>query len=166
MNIALIGFMGTGKTSVGKRVAEQLEMTFLDMDDIIVERQGKDISRIFAEDGEPFFRQLERDLVGELAQRDGLVIATGGGVVLNDGNIADFRSSGVVICLSADPDIILERVTQETHRPLLEGDEKIRRILEILQARQGLYNAIPHQIDTTHLTVDEVVAQVVRLYRG
>lgn len=166
MNIVLIGFMGTGKTSVGKRVAEQLEMAFLDMDDIIVERQGKDISRIFAEDGEPFFRQLERELVGELARRDGLVIATGGGVVLNDDNITDFRSSGVVICLSADPNIILERVTQETHRPLLEGDEKIRRILEILEARQGLYNAIPHQIDTTHLTVDEVVAQVVRLYRG
>jgi shikimate kinase len=157
--------MGTGKTSTGKKVAEQLGMNFIDMDLIIEERQNRKISDIFETDGEPFFRQLEFDLAKELSTDDNQVIATGGGVVLNQENITNFESSGTVICLSADPQIILERVAKETHRPLLEGDEKINKILGILESRKNLYGAISNQIDTTNLNINEVAAKIIEIVK-
>ena len=163
MNIVLIGFMGTGKTSNGKKVAEQLGMTFIDMDHIIEEREDRKISDIFETDGEPYFRQLEFNLTKELSEKEHLVIATGGGIVLNQKNINNFESSGTVICLSADPQIILERVAKETHRPLLEGDEKINKILGILESRKELYGAITNQIDTTDLDIDDVVSEIINI---
>ncbi len=163
MNIILIGFMGTGKTSSGKKVAEQLGMTFIDMDHVIEERENRKISDIFETDGEPYFRQLEFNLAKELSSKDNLVIATGGGVVLNKENIVNFESSGTVICLTADPQIILERVAKETHRPLLEGDEKMAKILNILESRKKLYGAIANQIDNTDLDVDDVAAKIIKI---
>ena len=163
MNIVLIGFMGTGKTSSGKKVAEQLGMQFIDMDHLIEERQSRKISDIFETDGEPYFRQLELELAKELSGSDGLVIATGGGIVLNQENINNFESSGTVICLSADPKMIMERVAKENHRPLLEGDEKMAKILAILESRKELYGAITNQIDTSALNVDEVVAEIIKI---
>lgn len=165
MNLTLVGFMGTGKTRVGVRVAAELKMTFLDMDDLIEERQGKKISGIFAERGERFFRNLERDLAQELARRDGLVIATGGGIVLDPRNLSDFERSGPVVCLSATPEAIFRRIAAQTHRPLLQGGEKMRGILSLLEKRKPLYDAIPHQIDTTALSLDQVAAKVVAVYR-
>ena len=123
-NIVLVGFMGTGKTVVGKAVAEEVGMTFLDMDVVIEEREGRKISDIFAEDGEPYFRSLERKLIQELSDGSGLVIATGGGIVLNPENISDFNKSSLVVCLSLDPDIIMQRLLSDTTRPLLQGDDK------------------------------------------
>lgn len=162
-NIVLVGFMGTGKTSAGKSLAKQLKMTFTDMDDIIQKREGKPIPLIFAEDGEPYFRSLERNIVRELSAESGLVIATGGGIVLNQDNINDFSRTGLVVCLSADPGTILERVASDTTRPLLAGNDKLNKILTILEARRHLYNAIPHRVDTTRLTVDEVVNQIMAI---
>ena len=163
MNITLIGFMGTGKTTVGKGVAEQLGMTFVDMDDVIEAREGRKISDIFETDGEPYFRQLERHLVLELSGKNNQVIATGGGVVLNPDNIRDYTMSGIVVCLTATPEVILERVAKESHRPLLEGDEKMNKILGILESRKDLYAAIPHQVDTTTLAISDVIDRVVAL---
>ena len=162
-NIVLAGFMGTGKTGVGRKLADRLGRTFLDMDDVIVERQGKPIPRIFAEDGEPFFRALERDLVRELSARQGLVIGTGGGIVLNPENVADFSRTGLVVCLSATPQTILKRVEGDTNRPLLSGGDPMKKILDLLAKRQALYDAIPHQIDTSNLSLDEVVARIAAL---
>jgi shikimate kinase len=166
MNITLIGFMGTGKTTVGKGVAEQLGMTFVDMDDVIEAREGRKISDIFETDGEPYFRQLERHLVLELSGKNNQVIATGGGVVLNPDNIRDYTMSGIVVCLTATPEVILERVAKESHRPLLEGDEKMNKILGILESRKDLYAAIPHQVDTTELSPDEVMARIITMVDG
>ena len=166
MNITLIGFMGTGKTTVGKGVAEQLGMTFVDMDDVIEAREGRKISDIFETDGEPYFRQLERHLVLELSGKNNQVIATGGGVVLNPDNIRDYTMSGIVVCLTATPEVILERVAKESHRPLLEGDEKMNKILGILESRKDLYAAIPHQVDTTALSPDEVMARIITMVDG
>lgn len=163
-NIVLVGFMGTGKTTVGKRLAERLNMTFLDMDDVIEERQGKSIPRIFAEEGEPFFRSLERNLVHELSVKTGLVIGAGGGIVLNPDNIRDYSRTGLVICLSATPEIILERVAGETHRPLLAGGNKMKKIVDILESRRKFYNAIPCQVDTTELNIEQVVDRIIALY--
>lgn len=162
-NIVLVGFMGTGKTSVGKGLAQWLGLRFVDMDSIIEEREHKPIPRIFAEDGEPSFRALERALVRELAAQRGLVIATGGGIVLNPENVRDYSQSGLVVCLSATPDAIFHRVAADTNRPLLAGDKK-QKILEILGARRALYAAIPNQIDTTTLSVEGVVEKVAALY--
>ena len=165
-NIVLLGFMGTGKTTVGTLLASGLGMAFVDMDKVIEARAGKVISRIFAEDGEPHFRALERALVLELAGQEGLVIACGGGVVLNPDNVSDLGRSGLVVCLSAAPEVILKRVEKESHRPLLEGDERMQRILKILDARRPLYGAIPFQIDTTTLTPQQVVDLIRDRYAG
>ena len=175
-NIILVGFMGTGKTTIGRALADQLKRYFVDMDVELEARAGKPIPRIFAEDGEPVFRRMERNLVVELSRRpvrrspdlkesrdDGgsnLVIAAGGGIVLNPDNIRDFSATGHVICLKAAPDEILRRVSGSSQRPLLEQGDKAGRIRKLLMARQPLYDAIPEQVDTTGKTVAEVVAEV------
>ncbi len=163
-NIVLIGFMGTGKTSVGHLLAQQLDLAFIDMDALIEEREKRPITEIFATDGEPYFRAVERGLVQELSGQEGLVVGTGGGVVLNPDNINDFEASGLVVCLQATPEIILDRVMHDTTRPLLNGDDKMIKILGILEKRQALYNAIPHQVDTNGLTVEEVAEEICALY--
>lgn len=164
-NIVLVGFMGTGKTTVGKQLAAKLGMDFTDMDRLIEERQGKTVARIFAEDGEGRFRQLERELVRELSAKEGQVIAAGGGIVLNPDNVADFSRAGLVVCLIATAEAILERVGRESHRPLLEGDDKAKRIRQIIEARRRLYAAIPNQVDTTPLTPEQVTGRILDMYR-
>ncbi len=162
-NLILCGFMGTGKSEIGRRVAERLGSRFVDMDAIIESRAGKPISRIFAEDGEARFRAMERDLVRELAREQGLVIATGGGIVLNPDNLRDFAGSGLVVCLSAAPEEILRRVAGTAHRPLLNQPDPAAAVRNLLAKRQALYDAIPAQVDTSGKTVDEVVAAVLTL---
>ncbi|MBA4387004.1 MAG: shikimate kinase [Verrucomicrobia bacterium] len=165
-NIVLVGFMGTGKTAVGMALASELNLRFLDMDSVIVQREKKPIPQIFAENGEPYFRALERNLVGELAEQSGLVVATGGGIVLNPGNIADFARTGLVVCLSATPGAILKRVEHDTNRPLLAGGDKMKKITDLLNTRRHLYDAIPCQVDTTNLTVKEITGRISALWRG
>jgi len=159
-SIVLVGFMGTGKTTVGRLLAERLGLVFSDMDDCLVRRAGKTIPAIFAEDGEPAFRALERQVVIELAAQSGLVIATGGGVVLNADNIRDFSASGLLICLTASPEIILERLRGDTGRPLLSAGDKGEKIRSLLAARRHLYEAIPRKINTDALSADAIVQRI------
>lgn len=163
-NVVLIGFMGTGKSSAGRLAAERLGLRLVDMDTMIEERAGKKISDIFAEDGEAHFRALESKLAAELGHGHGMVIATGGGVVLNPANIPNLGRHGVVVCLRADPDVILKRVAQHTHRPLLETGEKAKAIVDLLKKRKPLYDAIPNQIDTSRMSVEAVAERIVELY--
>jgi len=163
-NIMLVGFMGTGKTTVGRIVAEKLNKSFVDMDEVIEQQAGKAISRIFADDGESHFRSLERQLVQELAAQENLVVAAGGGVVLDHRNIDDFNETGNTVCLLADPHTILGRVEKESHRPLLEGGDKAQKILGILESRRELYMAVPHKVDTTDLKPEQVVAEVIAIF--
>ena len=156
-NIVLMGFMGTGKSTVGKSLAAQLNLTFLDMDSLIEERAGKPIPRIFAEDGEARFRAMERELTQELSQQLGLVIACGGGVVLNPDNIRDYSQTGTVFCLTATPEVIFERTSKDRNRPLLEEQDRMKRIVELLAKRQSLYASIPEQVDTTKGTPEQIV---------
>jgi len=163
-NIVLIGFMGTGKTTVGRLLAERLDLAFTDMDDCIVERAGKTIPAIFADDGEPAFRALEREVVIDLSARGGLVIATGGGVVLNPDNIRDLGATGLLVALTATPDVILERLRHDTGRPLLSAGDKGEKIRTLLASRQHLYNAIPLRIDTDALTSGAVARRIMDHY--
>ncbi len=161
-NIVITGFMGTGKSTVGKEVARLLDCSFLDTDAEIEARAGKAIPRIFAEGGESSFRQMEANLCAELRERTGLVIATGGGTMLDPTNRAALEHRGIVICLSCSPEKILARV-KGTGRPLLAVADPAARVEQLLQTRRLVYESIPWQIDTTHLSISEVAARVVQL---
>lgn len=163
-NIVLLGFMGTGKSATGRIVARRLGREFVDMDSLIELRVGKTIPRIFKEDGEPRFREMERRLVVELAGRSHLVISAGGGVVLNSDNVRDFASSGVLICLTSSPEVILQRLRTDHQRPLLEEGEKAQRIVELLETRRALYEALPHHVDTTFLTPERAADKVIEIF--
>lgn len=162
-NITITGFMGTGKSAVGQEVARRLGREFVDMDAVIEARAGKSIPRIFAEDGEAAFRQMEAALCQELSARDGLVIATGGGALVNPANRAVMMRSGVVVCLVASPDEILSRVGGDASRPLLQVPDPRARIVELLATRREAYAAIPWQVDTTGLSVEEVAVRVIEI---
>jgi len=165
-NIVLVGFMGTGKSVTGRALARRLGRRFVDLDTLIEEREGMSIPRIFAERGEPEFRRLERALVRELAAQGDLVIAPGGGIVLNPDNIRDFAATGLVVCLRASPEMILSRVGHDANRPLLQTDDKLGRIRELLGKRQALYDAIPHQFETDGKTDEQVAAEILAVFRG
>jgi len=165
-NIVLVGFMGSGKTTVGKLLAEQTGMPLVDMDTQIEERSGKTINEIFAQDGEPHFRALEREMVQELASKDGQIISTGGGIVLNPNNIANFEKTGLVVCLLVDADTVLDRVRHDSTRPLLAGDKETK-IVELLQSRKHLYESITHKINTNGRPSPEPTAQeIIDLYES
>ncbi len=165
-NIVLVGFMGTGKTTVGRLLSETTGMPLVDMDTLIEARAGKTINEIFAEDGEPHFRWLERQLVQELAAGENQIISTGGGIVLNPDNIADFEKNGLVVCLLADAETVLERLQHDSTRPLLAGDKRTR-ILELLESRKPLYESIPHRIDTSGRPSPIPTAQeIINLYES
>ncbi|MEJ5312276.1 MAG: 3-dehydroquinate synthase [Anaerolineae bacterium] len=163
MNLVLTGFMGTGKTTVGREAAQRLGRAFVDMDDVIAARAGKPIPRIFAEDGEPAFRALEAAVCAELSAQDGLVIATGGGALVNPANRVTMQRGGVVVCLDARPDEILRRVGGNADRPLLNVPDPAARVAELLAARREAYAAIPWHVETSGRSVDAVVAEVVAL---
>jgi shikimate kinase len=162
-NIILIGFMGTGKTVTGRALAERTGMELVDMDSIIEKRAGRPISNIFATDGEAAFRTMERALVQELSKRNGLIISTGGGIVLNPDNLADFEKTGLVVCLTASPETIFQRLEKDTTRPLLSGGKK-EQIAVLLEKRQPLYAAIIHQINSDNLGPEERAAAILDLY--
>lgn len=162
-NIALIGFMGTGKTVTGKILAEKTGMELMDMDSMIEERQQRSIADIFATDGQDAFRAMERELVQELAQKENLIISTGGGIVLNSDNISDLASSGLVVCLTASPNVIFDRLENDSTRPLLSGDKKDQ-IGTILESRKALYNAIEHQINGDVLDPNGAADAILNLY--
>ena len=159
-NIILAGFMGTGKTAVGRALAKRLGMKFVDMDDAIEEREGMRISEIFEKKGEPYFRCAEKIAVKEISSQPGLVIAAGGGAVIDEENVKNFKSGGVIFCLTATPDKILERTKGHIHRPLLNVSDPKEKITELLAKRAQYYARADHRIDTTDLTVDGVVDKI------
>ncbi len=159
-NLALIGFMGTGKTSVGRLVADNLGFEFLDTDELIQARTGRSIADIFAKDGEPAFRALEKQLVGELATREKTVFATGGGLPTNEENLNALKSFALVICLWASPEKIWERVRHQSHRPLLHAADPQKKIRELLAARAPFYKQADVLINTDLRSVREAAQQI------
>ncbi|MCZ7592149.1 MAG: shikimate kinase [Kiritimatiellae bacterium] len=161
----LVGFMGTGKSVTGRALAERLGREFVDMDTLVEEREARPIPKIFADSGEPYFRDLERKLAQELAARKNLVIAPGGGIVLNPDNVRDFSATGFVFCLRATPEMILRRVETDSNRPLLQVEDRLGRIRDLLGRRQPLYDAIPLQIETDNKTAGQVADEILAHFR-
>ncbi len=160
-NLVLTGFMGTGKSTVGRAVARRLARPFVDMDAEIAACAGKSISKIFAEDGEPAFRALEAELCAELSERRGLVIATGGGALIDPTSRARMLATGTVVCLTGELETLLERTRADVEeRPLLEGAAARARAVHLMTTRSAAYRAIPWQVDTTDKTIAEVADAV------
>jgi shikimate kinase len=163
-NIALVGFMGTGKSSVGRLAAEVLHFTFLDTDHVIEEWAKKTIADIFAQDGEPAFRKWEQTLVEQLTHRNKTVVATGGGLAANEANLASLKTHALVVCLWASPETILERVKGHTHRPLLNEPDPLAKIRSLLAAREQFYRQADVLVNTEMRSLREVAAQVVHQF--
>jgi len=164
-NLALIGFMGTGKSSVGRCVAEQLRFEFLDTDDLIEARAGKTITDIFRDEGEAAFRERERALVHELACRRNTVLATGGGLPVFFDNLAVLKTYALVVCLWASPETIYERVRHHTHRPLLHDADPLGKIRALLEQRTPFYRQADVLISTEARSVRDVAAHVLQQFR-
>ncbi len=159
--IVLTGFMCTGKSEVGRRLAKRLGRAFLDTDQLVETRAGKTVAAIFAADGEAAFRALERDAVIEATSRRDPVIAVGGGAVLDGANVERLRGAGPVVCLTADRDAILRRVGDVARRPLLAGGDPRATIDRLLAERRPAYErAADAMVDTSDRTIDEVVEQI------
>jgi shikimate kinase/3-dehydroquinate synthase len=152
-NIVITGFMGTGKTTVGRLLAHRLQRRFVDMDVLLAERFGKPIAAVFAEDGEEAFRSAEAALCRELAAEQGLVIGTGGGALVDESSRQALAASGVLVCLTAGEETILRRLAAANDRPLIAGEEEERRqrMRTLLGVRRSAYGAIPCQINTDGL---------------
>jgi len=159
-NIIFVGFMGTGKTAIAKRLARRLKMKYISTDDIIEEREKRPINKIFTKDGEPYFRRIEKEVVKEASSMKNVVIAAGGGVVLDNENIENLKANGVIICLNATPEDILERTKSYTHRPLLNVPDPLGKIRELLEKRAPYYKKADYEIDTSGKTLDEVLKEI------
>jgi shikimate kinase len=163
-NIALIGFMGVGKTAVGKVLAEKLRRKFVELDSLIEQKAGKSIPDIFQQDGEAAFRKLEIEVTKEVSKDKNLVIACGGGIVLNKINIDRLRENARVVSLTASPSVILKRVAnEEGQRPLLEVDSPALTIREMLSFREPFYKrAADITVNTSKLDVGSVAEQIIK----
>jgi shikimate kinase len=164
-NLYLVGFMGTGKTTVGRAVAVRLGFTFVDSDHEIERASGKTIARIFAEDGEPAFRRMERVFVESGHPTSGRVVACGGGLVVQPGMLGLLQARGIVICLHATLDTILARTSGTNHRPLLAVSDPSERIRTLYAEREPVYRRAGTVILTDGRPLFEVVGHVVRAYR-
>jgi shikimate kinase len=167
MNIVLTGFMCTGKTSVGKLLAEKLGYQFVDTDDLIEQRVGMKISEIFATYGEPYFRDVETEVVKEVAKKDKFVISTGGGVVLRKINTDELRKNGIIVNLTAKPQTIYERLKKQPGiRPLLDKPNPIEEIVNLLSKREEFYKNCDLRIETDKLTVEEIVKKILEFIKS
>ena len=165
-NIILIGFMGTGKSSCGKTLATRLGCAFVDLDKYIESKEKMSVPEIFAEKGEAYFREKEREAVREVSQRKGAVIATGGGTIKDEENFALLKEHGVIVCLTADVDTILARTSRRGERPMLDRQQDRRRGVEdLLASRQGMYARADYSVDTSSLSPMQVTEEVFSFLR-
>jgi len=159
-NIVLVGFMGTGKTTIARLLAQRFNAECVDLDMLIEEKEGMSIVDIFKTKGEPYFRKIEKDIVSKVSSSSGKVIACGGGVVLDKENVDRLKNNGLMICLTARPEIILTRTKSYSHRPLLNVDNAKVKIKELLKKRQPYYTQADYTLDTSDLDIEGVVKNI------
>ncbi|MFI5336932.1 MAG: shikimate kinase [Opitutales bacterium] len=164
VNLYLVGFAGTGKSTVGRQVARALEMTFIDSDHTIEQAQGRPVTEIFAQGGEAAFRALEREFIEQGHPAAGCVVACGGGLVVPEGMLGLLHTRGVVICLHAALETILARTAHANHRPLFQGGEHEQRVRTLYAEREPIYQRTGTMILTDRRPLRDIVAHVVRVY--
>jgi shikimate kinase len=162
-NIVLIGFMGTGKTTIAIELSHRLGMKYVSIDNLIEKKENRTINEIFTKSGEEYFRDVESSVIRDAACKDNLVIDTGGGAVIRDENVAYMKSSGIVICLKAAEDVIMERTKKYKHRPLLNVEDPKRKIRDLLAKRAPYYAKADYTIDTGELMVKQVIDKIVEI---
>jgi shikimate kinase len=167
-SVALIGFMGTGKTAVGRLLAQKLGKRFVELDALIEKKAGMPIPEIFRRYGEVRFRELEIEAVNEISPRKNIVIACGGGVVLNTINIERLRKESVIICLTASPSVILKRTALDRDgRPLLNVADRAQEVKKLLELRRPFYaRAADITVNTSRLNIEGVVVKVLEALKG
>ncbi len=163
--IILVGFMGTGKTVVGRRLANAIGFRFLDIDSMIEKREGSSIASIFQEKGESYFRNLEKKMVKEVCDLSPSVIATGGGAVQDPENRKILKKDGWMVCLTATPEKILERTKRKKSRPLLQGGDPMETIKKIMIERSEAYADSDFMVDTTEMSVSKVVDTILHVFK-
>lgn len=164
-NIYLVGFMGTGKSTVGKALAKVLNKEFKDLDELIEEREKIKIVEIFEQFGEQYFREVETAVVREISEKENLVIATGGGVVVNEENFSLLKKSGTLITLVASPEAIYERIKDSTERPLLNVENPLDTIKRMLFERAYYYIKSDFIVDTTEREIDDIISEICELIK-
>ena len=157
--------MGTGKTSVGREIAGVLGLKFIDLDELIVKKEGRSINDVFAQDGEPYFRKIEKEALKEVSQGVGQVVSCGGGIVIDPENIIIMKQSGRCIVLTARPEVIFERIKKEAHRPLLNTADPLTKINELLTIRKPYYDQAEFLIDTSDISILKVVQKILDFLR-
>ena len=163
-NLTLIGFMGTGKSSVGRHLSTLLHFRFIDTDELIESKAGRSVAEIFAQAGEEVFRGIERQVISELTKVRRAVISTGGGVATNSANMESLKTHSLVVCLWASPEMIWERVHNQAHRPLLQGEDPMSRIRELLAKREPFYKQADVLVNTEMRSIKEVAQQVLHQF--
>lgn len=161
-NIYIVGFMGTGKTSVGKLLAKKTKRQFVDLDELIQLREKRLIADIFTKDGEPYFRRIEKQVLKEVAKEKKFVVACGGGIVINEENIQIMKETGMIICLSTKPQVLLRRIGACKLRPLLNVANPKKQVELLLKLRAPYYAKADKTIDTTRLSIKEVVDKILK----
>ena len=162
-NIILTGFMGTGKTAVGRQLARKLNIPFIDTDDLIEKEAGRSIAQIFAGHGEDYFRRLESKVIDDVSSKTNMVIATGGGAIVNPKNLEALKKGGIVICLTASIDAILSRIDNGDERPLLAKGDSREVVSGLLKLREPFYEKADFIIDTTAKSIKEVVNEILKI---
>lgn len=165
VNLYLVGFMGTGKTTLGRAAAVRLGFRWIDSDHEIERQQGKPISQIFAEDGEPAFRAMERAFIADGHPAERQVVACGGGLVVQPGMLDLLKTKGVVICLHASIETILRRTAGNRARPLIDVEDPEKRLRELYAAREGVYRRAGTVVLTDGRPLSEIVQHVLRIHR-
>lgn len=159
-NIVLTGFMGTGKSHTGRELSRRLGTRLIDTDALIEKKAGITISEIFEKFGEKYFRELERVTVREVSEESGVVIAVGGGAILDQDNLDVLNKSGIVICLTASPEVILSRVERNSDRPLLHVQDRIGKIKEMLAYRAPFYEKADFTVATDGKSPEQVADEI------
>ncbi|MBD3272692.1 MAG: shikimate kinase [Elusimicrobia bacterium] len=165
MNIVLTGFMGSGKSSVGKQLADVLGFGFIDTDQMIEQDVGMPITKIFQFKGEPYFRKIEARAIALVSMLDRHVIATGGGVPMNENNMHELEKNSVIVHLQVTPETVLKRIGHDHKRPLLKTKDPLATAREILRKRQRAYERCSLAVPTDNHNVDAIVQTIVKFFR-
>lgn len=165
VNLYIVGFMGTGKSTIGRAVAQRLHMDFLDSDHEIERVTGRKISEIFATSGEAEFRRMERDFVERGHPERGCVVACGGGLIIPEGMLAAVNARGVVLCLHASIATIIDRVSRNKNRPLLDVEDAVTEATQLYTKREAVYRRAGTTLLTDGRSIADTVQHVQRIYR-